>query len=65
MKIELSNVDGYHTYAHLEQAQHPEGYYNLKISSQWETAKNPLEEQTKISLLLSPDALNNFKKLFK
>ena len=65
MKIELSNVDGYHTYAYLEQAQNPEGYYNLKISSQWETAKNPTEEQTKISLLLSPDALNNFKKLFQ
>ena len=65
MKIELSNVDGYHTYAYLEQAQNPDGYYNLKITSQWETAKNPQEEHTKISLLLSPDAFNNLKTLLK
>lgn len=65
MKIELSNVDGYHTYAYLEKSQHPEGYYNLKITSQWETAKNPIEEQTKLSLFLSPAALNNLKTLLK
>ena len=65
MKIELSNVDGYHTFAYLEPANHPVGYHALRITSQWETAKDPEAEQTKISLLLSPDALNNLRTLIK
>jgi hypothetical protein len=65
MKIELSNVDGYHTYVYFELANHPEGYYNLKITSQWETAKDPVAEQTKFNMLLSPDALNNLRTLLK
>jgi hypothetical protein len=65
MKIELSNVDGYHTYAYLEEANHPNGYKSLRITSQWETAKNPSAEHTKINLLLSPDALNNLRSLIK
>lgn len=65
MKIELNNVDGYHTYAYLEESQHPIGYYSLKITSQWETAKDPAAEQTKCNLLLSPEALNNLRTLIK
>lgn len=65
MKIELSNVDGYHTYAYLENANHPAGYKSLRITSQWETAKDPTAEQTKLSMLLSPDALNNLRTLIK
>jgi hypothetical protein len=65
MKIKLSNVDGYHTYAYLEDAQHPPGYKSLKITSQWETANDPVAEQTKLNLLLSPDALNNLRTLIK
>ena len=34
MKLELNNVDGYHTYAYFNQVQHPEGYYSLKNTSQ-------------------------------
>ncbi len=65
MKIELSNVDGYHTYVYLEEINHPIGYKSLKITSQWETAKNSMAEQTKVNLLLSPEALNNLQLLFK
>ena len=65
MKIELSNVDGYHTYGYLEPANHPVGYHSLRITTQWETAKNPVAEQTKITLLLSPEALNNLRELIK
>jgi hypothetical protein len=65
MKIELSNVDGFHTYASLTPANHPEGYQSLKITTQWETARNPVEEQVKYTLLLSPSALNNLRTLIK
>jgi hypothetical protein len=65
MKVELSVVDGYHTYAYLEPANHPVGYYGLKITSQWETAKDPEAEQVKFTMLLSPDALTKLKDLLK
>jgi hypothetical protein len=65
MKIKLSNVDGYHTYAYLEPAADPVGYYSIKFTSQWETAKDPTAEQTKFNMLLSPDALNNLRTLLK
>ena len=65
MKIQLYNVDGYHTYGYLESVPHPVGYYSLKITSQWETAKDPNAEQVKFNMLLSPDALNNLRMLIK
>jgi hypothetical protein len=65
MKLELSNVDGYHTYGYFEPAQNPEGYYSLRIATQWETAKNPEAEQTRFTILLSPEALNNLRTLIK
>ena len=65
MKIQLSNVDGYYTYASLEPIQHPQGYHSLKVTSQWETAKDPDAEQVKVNLLLSPEALNNLRELIK
>jgi hypothetical protein len=45
--------------------QNPQGYYSLKITSQWETAKDPEAEQTRFTMLLSPDALNNLRNLIK
>jgi hypothetical protein len=65
MKIELSNVDGYRTYGYFEPVNHPAGYHSLKITSQWETAKDPNAEQVKLTMLLSPDALNNLRTLIK
>ena len=65
MKIELSNVDGYHTYGYFESVINPAGYYSLRITSQWETAKDPEAEQTRFTTLLSPEALNNLRNLIK
>lgn len=65
MKIELSNIDGFHTYASLIPANHPNGYKSLQISTQWKTAKDPDAEQVKLNMLLSPDALNNLRTLIK
>jgi hypothetical protein len=65
MKIELSNVDGFHTYASLTPANHPEKYQSLQITTRWETAKDPEAEQVKLTMLLSPAALNNLKTLLK
>jgi hypothetical protein len=44
---------------------HPQGYCTLKITSQWETAKDPEAEQTRFTMILSPDALNNLRTLIK
>jgi len=65
MKIKLSSVDGYHTYGYFKPVNHPVGYYSLQITSQWETAKNPEEEQIRFTMLLSPDALNNLRSLIE
>jgi hypothetical protein len=65
MKIKLSNVDGYHTYGYFESVSNPAGYHSLRITSQWETAKDPDAEQVKLTMLLSPDALNNLRTLIK
>jgi hypothetical protein len=65
MKIELSNTDGYYTYGYFEPVTHPTGYHSLRITSQWETAKDPEAEQVRFSMLLSPDALNNLRTLIK
>ena len=65
MKLELSNIDDYHTYGYFEPVDHPPGYYSLKITSQWETAKDPDAEQVRFTMLLSPDALNNLRDLIK
>ena len=65
MKIELSNVDGYHTYASITPANHPDGYQCLQITTRWETAKDSEAEQIKLNMLLSPTALNNLRTLLK
>ena len=65
MRIELGEVEGYHTYGYFEPVNHPAGYYSLKITSSWETAKDPQAEQTKYTMLLSPGALANLRELIK
>ena len=65
MRIELAEVEGYHTYGYFEPVNHPEGYYSLRITTRWETAKDPNAEQTKFNMLLSPGALANLRELLK
>jgi hypothetical protein len=65
MKIQLQDNDGFHTYGYLEPVENPSGYYVLRITTQWETAKDPKAEQVKLTMFLSPDALNNLRTLIK
>lgn len=64
MKKLISETDGYRVYAAITSVPHPEGYKMLTITSQWDTAKNPEEEQTRFKTLLSPTALAAYKNLF-
>ena len=65
MRVELGEVEGYHTYGYFEPVNHHEGYHSLKITTRWETAKDPYAEQTKFTMLLSPGALANLRELIK
>jgi hypothetical protein len=64
MKKLISETDGYRVYASVTPVPHPEGYKMLEVTSQWDTAKNPEEEQTRFKALLSPAALQAYQNLF-
>jgi len=64
MKKLISETDGYRVYASVTPVPHPEGYKMLEVTSQWDTAKNPNEEQTRFKALLSPTALQAYQNLF-
>lgn len=64
MKKLISETDGYRVYASITPVPHPDGYKMLEVTSQWDTAKNPKEEQTRFKTLLSPTALAAYKNLF-
>ena len=64
MKKLISETDGYRVYAAITSVPHPAGYKILEVTSQWDTAKNPEEEQVRYKTLLSPDALAAYKSLF-
>jgi hypothetical protein len=64
MKKLISETDGYRVYASVTPVPHPEGYKMLEVTSQWDTAKNPGEEQTRFKALLSPAALQEYQNLF-
>lgn len=63
-KLISETDDGYRIYASLSQISNPNGYYVLKVTSQWDNAKNPEAEQTTVNALLSPDALRAYQQLF-
>jgi hypothetical protein len=64
MKKLISETDGYRVYASVTSVPHPEGYKMLEVTSQWDTAKNPEEEQTRFKALLSPTTLQAYQQLF-
>ena len=64
MKKLISETDGYRVFADLSAVPDPNGYFMLKVSSQWDNAKNPEEEQTRFTALLSPDAVRAYQQLF-
>ena len=64
MKTKISEVDGYSVWAELRPIPVPAGYFDLKITSVWTTAKDPEAEQVKFHTVLSPAAAQNYYELF-
>jgi hypothetical protein len=64
-KLITETQDGYRVYADLFSVPDPSGYTMLKITTQWDNAKNPEDEQVKFTQLLSPTALENLYQLLK
>lgn len=64
-KLISETLDGYRVYADLFPVPDPEGYTMLKITTQWDNAKNPEDEQVKFTQILSSTALNNLYQLLK
>jgi len=55
-----------HTYAELKplsNTQHA-GWYHFKVTSIYDAARNPTDEQTRFDMCLSPDSFKLFKELF-
>ena len=65
MKTLINEVDGYRLYADITSVNEPAGYKFLKITSQWDNAKLPDEEQKKFEMLMSPAALAEFKNFIE
>jgi hypothetical protein len=63
MKTLISETGGYRVYAALSQISNPAGYYSLKITSQWDTAQSPEQEQTRYETLLSAQSLKQYHVL--
>jgi hypothetical protein len=64
MKTLISETDGYRVYASITSVPNPQGYKMLEVTSQWDTAKNPEEEQVRFKALLSPEAVKSYQQLF-
>ena len=64
MKLKISETDGYSVWAELQEIENPAGYYTLRVTSQWLTAKDPEAEQTRFTTLLSPSAARQYHELF-
>ena len=65
MKTLINEVDGYRLYADITSINEPADYKFLKITSQWDNAKAPNQEQKKFEMLMSPAALAAFKNFIK
>jgi hypothetical protein len=63
MKTQLSEVAdaGYRSFIEITDVDMPPGYKFLKVTSTFAKAKNPEAEQTRFTMLLSPEALATFK----
>lgn len=56
-----------HTYATLVPLNNPQhtGWRHLRITTVYDAARNPEEEQTRFDMCLSPEAFEQLQKLFK
>ena len=63
MKKLIDNSGGMKTFVELRpltDPQHP-GWMYLRLSTTWDNAKNPNNEQTKFDMCLTPEALATLK----
>ena len=63
MKTIVSETDGFKTLVEIRSVIHPEGYSELKFSTEWDGARRDGSEQIQYRLLLSPLELKNLKDL--
>lgn len=47
----------FHLVAEISECVNPEGYTSLTFNTVWTGAKNPKEQQTKYTVILSPEAV--------
>lgn len=67
MKQLIDSSGEMHTYASLTpltNSQHT-GWQHLRITTVFDAARNPNEEQTRFDMCLSPEAFEQLRKLFK
>jgi hypothetical protein len=62
----IDNSGEIHTYVELKPLTNPQhqGWYQLRVSTVYDAARNPNEEQVKLDMCLSPDAYSKLKGLF-
>ena len=63
MKTIVSETDGFKTLVEIKSVLHPQGYSELKFSTEWDGARRDGSEQIQYRLLLSPLELKNLKDL--
>jgi hypothetical protein len=63
MKTIVSETDGFKTLVEIKSVLHPQGYSELKFSTEWVGARRDGREQIQYRLLLSPLQLKNLKEL--
>ena len=63
MKTIVSETDGFKTLVEIKSVLHPQGYSELKFSTEWDGARRDGSEQIQYRLLLSPLQLQNLKDL--
>ena len=66
MKKQIDNSGGMRTFLELRPLENPQnpGWTYIKLTTTWDSANNPSEEQTKFDMCLSPEAFAAFKESF-
>jgi hypothetical protein len=65
MKKQIDNSAGMKTFVELRPLENPQnpGWKYLKLTTTWDDARNPNEEQTKFDICLTPEAFAALKDL--
>jgi hypothetical protein len=63
MKTVISSNDGFNTIVEIKDVMRPNGYKQIKFSSEWDHARRDGSEQVQYTLVLSPTQLKNLKDI--